>query len=73
MMLRGLTWAVLRAWTQNHPPVVGTCPGRHPRPIAQNRVFKIDMPGPPTLIPLKIINFPRSRLEMPHSFLIHTN
>ena len=33
ILLRGLTWAVLRAWTQNHPQViVGTCPGHHPNP-----------------------------------------
>ena len=46
-LLRGLTWVVLRAWSQNHPQVVGTCPGHHPQPIAQNRVFKIEKPKPP--------------------------
>ena len=43
-LLRDLTWSVLRAWTQNHPQVVGTCPGDHPQPIAQNRVFKSERP-----------------------------
>ena len=42
-LLRGLTWAVLRAWTQNYPKVVGTCPGHHPHAIGQNRVFKFKM------------------------------
>ena len=37
-----LTWAVLRARTQNNPQVVGKCPGHHPQPITQNRVFKIE-------------------------------
>ena len=36
--------ATLRAWTQNHPKVVGTCPGHHFQPVGQNRVFKIDRP-----------------------------
>ena len=27
-----------------HPKVVGTCPGHHPRPIGQNRVFEITRP-----------------------------
>ena len=34
-LLRGLTWAVLQA-----------CPGHHPKPIAQNRGFKIESPEP---------------------------
>ena len=38
---------MLRAWTQNHPQVVGTCLGHHPQPIGQNSVFKIERPGPP--------------------------
>ena len=46
-LLRGLRWAVLRAWTQNHPKVVGTCPGHHPQPIGRNRVFEIERPEPP--------------------------
>ena len=46
-LLRGLTWSVLRAWAQNHPQVVGTCPGLHPQPIGQIRVFKFERPGPP--------------------------
>ena len=29
-LLRGLTQAVLRAWSQNHPQVVGTCPAITP-------------------------------------------
>ena len=41
-LLRGLKWAVLHAWTQNHPKVVGTCPGH--QPIGQNRVFEIERP-----------------------------
>ena len=43
-LLRGLRWAVLRAWIQNHPKVVGTCTGHHPQPIGQNRVFEIERP-----------------------------
>ena len=31
----------------DHPQVVGTCPGHNPQPIAQNRVFKTEKPGPP--------------------------
>ena len=50
-LLRGLKWAVLRAWTQNHPKIVGTCPGHHPQPIGRNRVFEIERPEPP---PLKV-------------------
>ena len=46
-MLRGLTWAVLCAWIQNNPQVVGTCQGHQPQPIGKNLVFKIEMPGPP--------------------------
>ena len=46
-LLQGLRWAVLRAWTQNHPKVVGTCPGHHPQPIGRNRVFEIERPEPP--------------------------
>ena len=46
-LLRGLRWAVLRAWTQNHPKVVGTCPGHHPQPIGRNRAFEIERPEPP--------------------------
>ena len=34
---------------QKHPQVVGTCPGRQLKPIAQNHVFKIERPGPPSL------------------------
>ena len=48
-LLRGLTWAVLRTWTQNHHQVEGTCPGHHPQPIAQNCVFKIERSEPPHL------------------------
>ena len=50
--LRGLKWAALRAWTQNHPQIiVGTCPGHHPQPIAQNHVFKkVEGLDPPPLI-----------------------
>ena len=44
-LLRSLTWAVLRAWSQNYPQVVGTCPGHHLQPIAQNRV---ERPEPPS-------------------------
>ena len=44
-LLRGLRWAVLRAWTQNHPKVIG--PGHHPQPIGRNRVFEIERPEPP--------------------------
>ena len=46
-MLRGLRWAVLREWTQNHPKVVGTYPGHHPQPISQNHVFEIERLEPP--------------------------
>ena len=54
-LLRGFRWAVLRAWTQNHPKVVGICPSHHPQPIGQNRVFKIERPGPrPPTPPLNI-------------------
>ena len=45
--LRGLRWAILRAWTQNHPRVVGTCPGHHPQIIGRYRVFEIERPEPP--------------------------
>ena len=38
--------AALRAWTQNHSQVVGTCPGHHPQPIGQNRVFKTERSEP---------------------------
>ena len=31
---------------QNHPEVVGSCPGHHPQPIGQNRVFEIERPEP---------------------------
>ena len=48
-LLRGLTWSVLREWTQNHPQVVGICPGHHPQLIGQNRVFKLERPGPAPL------------------------
>ena len=58
-LLRGLTWAVLRVWTQNHPQVVDTCPGHHPQPIAQNRFFKIERPGPPSICP-----GPRSKFQI---------
>ena len=46
-LLRDLRRAVLRAWTQNHPEVVGTCPGHHPQTIGRNRVFEIERPEPP--------------------------
>ena len=46
-LFRGLTWAVLRAWSQNHTQVVGTCPGHHSLPIGQKSVFKIETPKPP--------------------------
>ena len=48
-LLRGLRWAVFRAWTQNHPKVVGTCPGHHPQPKCRNRVFEIERPEPPLI------------------------
>ena len=48
-LLRGLTWVVLRALTQNHPQVVGTCPDHQPQPIGQNSVFKFEWPGPSLL------------------------
>ena len=35
---------ILRAWTLNHPQVVGTCPGHQHQPIGQNQVFKIERP-----------------------------
>ena len=35
-----------------HPEVVGTCPGHHLRPIAQNNIFKSERPG----IPLKLLD-----------------
>ena len=47
-LLRGLTWAALRAWTQNQPQVVGICPGHHPQHIAQNQISKNEWPGPPS-------------------------
>ena len=46
-LLQCLRLAVLRAWTQNHPKVVGTCPGHHPQPMGQNCVFIFERPGPP--------------------------
>ena len=46
-LLQGLTWAVLRAWTQNHPQNVGTCPGPRIQPLAQNRVFQVERGEPP--------------------------
>ena len=46
-LLQGLRWAVLHRWTQNHPKVVGTCPGHHFQPIGRNRVFEIKSPEPP--------------------------
>ena len=53
-LLRGLRWAVLRAWTQNHPKVVGTyAQAITPQPIGQNRVFKFERPR--LLPPLKIM------------------
>ena len=50
-LLQGLTSAVLRAWTQNHPQNVGTCPGLPLQLLAQNHVFQVDRPEPP--FPLK--------------------
>ena len=51
-LVRGLTWAALRAWIQSQPQVLGTCPGHHPKPISQNHIFKIETPGP---LPLNCI------------------
>ena len=48
-LLQGLTWAALGLWTQNHPQVVGTCPGHGPQPIAQNILSKSFGPEPPSL------------------------
>ena len=45
--LRCLTWAILRAWAQNHHQKVGTCPGLPLQFIYQNRGFQNDMPDPP--------------------------
>ena len=41
--------ATLRAWSQNSPQNFGTCPGLPLQLLAQNRVFKNDMPEPPPL------------------------
>ena len=61
-LLQGLTWVGLRAWTQNHPQVVGMCPG-HPRQlVSQNNVSKKLRPGPP---PLKRSN------QMTEKFDVH--
>ena len=50
-LLWGLQWAVLRAWTQNHPQVVGTCPGHHPNPYVKIVVSNLKGlgPGPPLM------------------------
>ena len=40
-LLRGLTWATFCAWTQNHPKIVGTCPGLLLQLISQNHIFQI--------------------------------
>ena len=45
-LLRGITWATLRAWTQNHPQNAGTCPGLPLQLISQNRGFQNDRPNP---------------------------
>ena len=39
--------ATLRAWSQNSPQNFGTCPGLPLQLLAQNRVFKNDMPETP--------------------------
>ena len=39
-LLQGLIWAALGLWTQNHPQVVGLCPGHGPQLIAQSRPSK---------------------------------
>ena len=57
-LLQGLRWAVLRAWTQNHPKVIGTCPGDHPQPIGRNRVFEIERPQPPLKLFIAFITRP---------------
>ena len=45
--IQGLTWAALGLRTQNHPQVVGTCPGHVPLLIAQNLLSKRFGPEPP--------------------------
>ena len=37
---QGLTWAMLSAWTQNHPQVVGMHSGHQPKLISQNQCSK---------------------------------
>ena len=48
-LLQGLAWAALGLLTQNHPQVVGICPGDGPQPIAQN-IISINF-GPKPLPP----------------------
>ena len=77
LLLQGLTSTVLRAWTQNHPQVVGTCPGHHPQPIGKNRDFKFERPGPPLMVSLQvqiikesviyIIHYPYFNLHIIHT------
>ena len=47
MFFRGLTWAILCAWTQNHPKNFGTCPGLPFQLTFQNLIFQNDRPEPP--------------------------
>ena len=46
VLLRGLKWAILRTWTQNHPQKVGTCLGLPLQLISQYRGFQNDRPDP---------------------------
>ena len=65
-LLWGLRWAVLRAWTQNHPSSCWYMPRPSPQPIGEHRVIEIertDPPPPPLKIPIQGITWSFDILE----------